>query len=118
MLGPEERQGHEDGPRPNLVELADDLGADVAVGYAVQSTQRRGVVEHHVSQERPIDRPVRVQYRVAEGVSQRPPRRRARLDDLARYDVGVDHGPAQARQPVRHDGLARTNATAIAILLT
>jgi len=22
MLGPEERQGHEDGPRPNLVELA------------------------------------------------------------------------------------------------
>ena len=77
----------------------------------VQAPADLGVREDHRGQGLSVERPVRGEHRVAEGLADLAGGLASRQHDLAREHVGVDDGEPAGSQPRRDRALARRDAT-------
>jgi hypothetical protein len=90
----------EDGVAVGRVEAVRDLDTDGGMRDGVQSSQRRRVMEHHLGDERAIERTLLVEDGTAERVDQRRQGGAAGFRDVVSHVVGVDHSETQAPEAI------------------
>jgi hypothetical protein len=83
--------------------------SDQRMHYAVQGGPLRIVAEGDGCQRRPVQRAVRAQDALAEGLDQLRETLRSGFDDLPCNDVAVDHDPAEFAERPGHRRLAGTD---------